>query len=172
MNYQYCNKNLLEEKETYQYSKYCGKDFLNAFFRNRQNFLCTTKDNDNSLFDLKINSNTFDFLKEFYNSCSDLDRFALLLKKFEVTKRIFENTDENFKRLETSKSDNLDLYILFSNCCYLAYKKTNHLSFVNAILKCNDILCSQKDFSKSDTKMLKKAIEQEISVIGEIQNGI
>ena len=156
MNYQYCDKNLLEDKETYQYSKYCGKDFLDAFFRNRQNFLKSTEVNENNLFDLKIDSNTFDFLKEFYNNSSDLNRFALLLKKFEVTKRIFENTDENFKRLENSKSDNLDLYTLFSNCCYIAYQKKKHLSFVNAMLKCNDILCSQKDFSKNNTKMLKK----------------
>lgn len=172
MHYKYCDKNLIEEKETYQYSQYCGEDFVDAFFDNRKNFLEQIKQNSKDLFKENLKSNTFDFLKDFYNNPSDISRFALLLKKFEVTKRIFENTDENFKKLENSKSDNLNLYILFSNCCYIAYQKKKHLSFVNAMLKCNDILCSQKDFSLFDTKMLIRAIENEIRLIKEIKNGI
>ena len=66
----------------------------------------------------------------------------------------------------------MNLYILFSDCCYLAYKKINHLSCINAILKCNDILVSQKDFSSADTKMLKTVIENELKVIKELQNEI
>lgn len=170
--YGYTDKNLLEEKETYQYSKYYGKDFIDAFFKNRIDFLNSVKDTRVDLFSMKIKSNVFDFLTDFYKNCKEIDRFMKLLQKFEVTKRIFDNADENFKRLENANSDNLNLYILFSNCCYLAYEKINHLSCVNAILKCNDILVSQKDFSNADTKMLKTAIENEIKVIKELQNGI
>jgi len=172
MHYQYCDKNLIEEKETYQYSQYCGEDFIESFFRNRENFLKQVVPNSNDLFKEKLKSNTFDFLKEFYNNPVDIERFALLVKKFEVTKRIFENTDENFKKLENSKSDNLNLYILFSNCCYLAYQNKKHLSFVNAILKCNDILCSQSDYFLYDTEMLTRTIKNEIELVKEIKNGI
>lgn len=170
--YEYTNKNLLEEKETYQYSKYYGQEFLDAFFKNRTNFLDTLEKNSQDLFSLDLKSNIYQFLTKFYEKQDEIDKFMKLLQKFEVTKRIFDNTDENFKKLENAISDNLNLYILFSNCCYLAYKKINHLSCINAILKCNDILVSQKDFSNADTKMLKTAIENEIKIIKELQNEI
>lgn len=170
--YEYTNKNLLEEKESYQYSKYYGKDFLDAFFKNRTDFLNSLEENSLDLFSLDLKSNIYQFLTKFYENQNEIDKFMKLLQKFEVTKRIFDNTDENFKKLENANSDNLNLYILFSNCCYLAYKKINHLSCINAILKCNDILVSQKDFSNADTKMLKTAIENEIKIIKELQNEI
>ena len=172
VSYEYTNKNLLEEKETYQYSKYYGEDFVDAFYKNRTDFLNSLKDTDIDLFQLNIKSNIYEFLKDFYENQNEIDKFMKLLQKFEVTKRIFDNTDENFKRKEDANSDNLNLYILFSNCCYLVYKKIGHLSLINAILKCNDILVSQKDFSSADTKMLKTAIENEIKLIKELQNEI
>ena len=170
--YGYTSKNLLEEKESYQYSKYYGASFLDAFFENRTNFLNSINENTVNLFNLDIKSNVYEFLKEFYKNQNEIDKFMKLLQKFEVTKRIFDKTDENFRRLEDAKAENLNLYILFSNSCYLAYKKINHLSCINAILKCNDILVSQKDFSSADTKMLKTAIENEIKVIKGLRNEV
>ena len=172
MHYPYCDKDLLNEKETYQYSKYYGADFIDSFFNLRLNVINSLKSNDIDLKKLNLKSNTYNFLLNFLNNQKEFDKFALLLKKFEVTKRIFENTDENFKKLENSKSENLNLYILFSNCCYLAYKKNKHLSFVNAVLKCNDIICSQKDFSLCDINMLKTALQNELKMITELKNDI
>ena len=50
LNYGYTDKNLLEEKETYQYSKYYGAPFVDAFFENRTNFLNSIKENSIDLF--------------------------------------------------------------------------------------------------------------------------
>ena len=152
--YGYTSKNLLEEKESYQYSKYYGASFLDAFFENRTNFLNSINENTVNLFNLDIKSNVYEFLKEFYKNQNEIDKFMKLLQKFEVTKRIFDKTDENFRRLEDAKAENLNLYS------------------INAILKCNDILVSQKDFSSADTKMLKTAIENEIKVIKGLRNEV
>jgi hypothetical protein len=69
----------------------------------------------------------------------------------------------NFRALEDSICDDLNLYIYFSACCGKAYKKTRHLSFLNAILKCSDILLSQKKqaFQKSNKSLLKQILEEE-----------
>ena len=172
MDYTYCDRNLLEEKETYQYSKYYGNDFISAYFDNRKRFLNALKGNGLNFFDAEKNSNTFDFMKSFYNGNETTDRFALLLKRFEVTKKLFLNTDENFRKVNDSPFDDLDLYVLFELCCFKAFKETHHLSFLNAMLKCGDILISQKDFSKTDVSHLKIAIEQEVSCVKEIENEI
>ena len=78
--YGYTDKNLLEEKETYQYSKYYGKDFIDAFFKNRIDFLNSVKDTRVDLFSMKIKSNVFDFLTDFYKNCKEIDRFMKLLQ--------------------------------------------------------------------------------------------
>lgn len=172
MDYPYCDQNLLEEKETYRYSKYYGDGFIPAYFDNRKRFLNTLKENGLNLFETAKDSNTFDFLKSFYEGKEMTDRFALLLKRFEVTKKLFLHTDENFRRINNSPFDDLDLYVLFELCCFKAFKETRHLSFLNAMLKCGDILISQKDFSKTDVSLLKTAIEREIDCVREIRNEI
>ena len=172
MNYPYCDRNLLEEKETYQYSKYYGDEFISAYFDNRNHFLNALKENGLNLFETEKDSNTFNFLKSFYDGKETTDKFALLLKRFEVTKKLFLHTDENFRKVNDSPFDDLDLYVLFELCCFKAFKETGHLSFLNGMLKCGDILVSQKDFSKTDVSRLKTAIEQEINCVKEIRNEI
>jgi hypothetical protein len=60
-----------------------------------------------------------------------------------VKKNIWAQVDENFRPLEEARNDCLELYVLFSYNCLIAYKKTQHLSFLNTLIKANDIISSQ-----------------------------
>ena len=171
MEYNYTKRDLLKDKENYQYSRYCGKEFLASYFKQRSDFLC-------SLAGLDCGGSCFShdptgllaFLKDFSDRYSDVEiypdtGFALLLKRFEVTKRIYDLVDGNFRPLEGAVCDNLNLYIAFSYCCCLAYEKTKHLSFLNALLKCNDIISSQSNLNGADILTLKMAINKELEYI-------
>lgn len=173
MDYIYTKRNLLKEKENYQYSEYKGKEFLIAYYAQRRSFLDTVCSNNKDLF-RETSGNTFAFFKNFSESIDDINicpdnGFALLLKRFEISKEIWDKTDENFRPIEEASCDDLNLYIAFSYCCCIAYKKTKHLSFLNGLIKSNDIITSQIEFNSVDIKMMKHAISEEIKYVQELE---
>ncbi|MDR1475413.1 MAG: hypothetical protein LBI30_02740 [Holosporales bacterium] len=169
--YVYTQRDLLKGKEKYQYSQYYGRSFLKTYYKQRQDFLDNLPLGTEITFD--VSGNTFSFLENFIGHWADIDvvpdeGIALLLKKFEVTKRIYDRVDPNFNPKENALSDNPNLYALFSYCCYLAYKRTGHLSFLNGLIKSNDIITSQNQFHNINIKMLREVISKEISCVKEL----
>ncbi|MDR2417244.1 MAG: hypothetical protein LBD15_03730 [Holosporales bacterium] len=173
MEYIYTRRDLLKETEKYQYSPYHGREFIDAYYKQRKDFLggLPSKEKRHDL--AHLSGNTFAFLKEFSEHYDKIEvspdcGFALFLKRFEVSKKIWTYTDENFRPLENAVNDNINLYILFSYCCYLAYIKTRHLSFLNSLIKSNDIITSRRDcYSGVDIEMLQKVIEKELECVQE-----
>lgn len=175
----YTKKDLLIEKERYSYSSFMGKEFLLSFLKSRKNFSAQFSestssgiyDSKNELLDHKCLSSdiiyTLDYLKSFLLGNDEKIHpdtgLSLLIKRFEVTKRIYDRVSLTFRALNDSTCDDLNLYIYFSACCGKAYEKTRHLSFLNAMIKCNDILSSQvkKAFQKSNISLLKQVLKEE-----------
>ena len=66
----------------------------------------------------------------------------VLIKKFEVKKRIFSSYDKLFFENSSNYQDMIN-YILLSNICAKQYEKTKNLKFLNTVLKLNDLICSE-----------------------------
>ena len=73
----------------------------------------------------------------------------LLVKRFEVSKKIYENYDAALRK-GYGGSTNLYLYEQFALILSLIYLRTNRLSFLSALLKVNDLLLSTRQVQLSD----------------------
>jgi len=190
--YIYTEKNLLNFPNTYQYSKYQGKDFFELFKKNRKKNLdflkirlekLNSKRNDN--FELNnINNykndkelNLKEYLIYLYNlNNNELKNqkktIEVLIKRFEVSKKLFTKYDlKNIKKL-SSKFNELLIYPLFSLVLQKYYNNANNqqkLVFLNTILKVNDIISSMvSDLIFSEEVYYSiEAINGELKIMGE-----
>lgn len=90
----------------------------------------------------------------------------ILIKKFEIKKRIFESYHYEFKE-NTKKFEMMKNYILLSLICLLKYEKTRNLKFLNTSLKLNDIISSKINELKDNDDLLLYSfiIEKELEKI-------
>jgi len=140
-------------------------DFLAGYKKSRQSIL-EIIENNNEILDFQdilkktsiCENNNFKNIQKFFIDTDKLLKFLyvdvlndynndnisldILIKKFEIKKKIFESYDLEFKE-NTKKFINLKNYILLSLICLLKYEKTNNLKFLNVSLKLNDTICSQ-----------------------------
>ncbi|XOJ84594.1 hypothetical protein ABXT54_07095 [Methylophilaceae bacterium Uisw_099_01] len=65
----------------------------------------------------------------------------ILVKKFEVTKKIYENYGPNFSKGE-GKDNIIFLYCVFALCLSLFYCTTKNIKYLSTLLKVNDLICS------------------------------
>ena len=165
--YKYTEKNLLDFPESYFYSKYHGKLFLESYLNTRNKMLLNYSskiNNDYNLKDLQKDIisniecqnkfkknlpsfNTFNFLFSKLNQ-KKIDKsdkiFNRLIQKFEISKKIndlYSNGD--LKPIGNNRS--IEIYVLFGICLIQYYELTNNLKYLNSILKLVDILCSVKN---------------------------
>ena len=96
----------------------------------------------------------------------DNARIDLLLKRFEVTRKIYGTYDETFRPTDKSDYREPGRYALFGVVLVLAYRNTGRLPYLNALLKMNDILCSTFAAMDSATKkMFRWLLEEERELI-------
>jgi hypothetical protein len=165
MEYKYIKNNLLKIPEKYQMSTFENLDFLVSYKKSRQSILEIIRNNDEIL-DFKdvlnktsiLKNNNFKNIQKSFIETDKLLQFLyvdilnnqnndnisldILIKKFEIKKKIFESYDLEFKE-NTKKFINLKNYVLLSLICLLKFEKTNNLKFLNVSLKLNDTICSQ-----------------------------
>jgi hypothetical protein len=189
MNYEYTNKDLLKFPQKYQQSLFQGKEFLNSYFKNREEIIEKIKKNGYDFKNLqnietelieKMESTKNDLEKKFIkiiinkNLKKDLPMDQIVdtfLKKFEIKKMIALEYDSNNK--EKSKNFRyLRNYLLLSILCCLKYKETKNLKFLNTVLKINDTLVSQffAINEKLDFKIFSIILQMEINFIKELYN--
>ena len=144
--YPYAEGNLLEQPNTYFYSAYRGEQFLKAWRECRGNRLVGALGQGASTLPIETEADSAieqmtvaleESLEESVNALAKLDK---LVQSFEVTKRIFDNYTRDFRAVDKSRYHNIGSYALFSRLLNLAFKKTGCLTYLNAFLKCNDIL--------------------------------
>lgn len=165
--YSYTTANLLRSPEKYQYSRMIGKSFFTLFENDRKNCIDFLEKrfrrmSQNSSVDTTLTltpylDNNNLVLKKFliflYLSAPEelnenQSTVEVLLKRFEVGKKLYLTYDTKEIRKSSSEFDELLNYPLFSLVLQKYYSLTSNtqekLIFLNTILKVNDIISSTK----------------------------
>ena len=188
-NYSYTKNNLLNIPQKYQYSKFEGEKFFDKFKIDRQNSL--------NLFTKRLEKLKIDYvylensgfikedslvLKEFlihlYNSDKNvlkeyLQTIELLIKRFEVSKKLYLTYDTQEVRKSSEEYNELLNYPLFSLVLQKYYYQDDtqkKFVYLNVILKLNDLISSIKsDFIVAEEIYYASlAINGEMNIIGEM----
>jgi hypothetical protein len=199
MEYISVTENNLENRQTYQYSNYGGEAFLTAYESNRRALLLTLTNLNHSplLTDRELLAECVNITETYYAKpldsshvilryeiCEiliklinniiipdDYYRLDLILKTFEVRKRLYHCYDLKFKPYDESDYKDCGLYLIFACCLIHAYRKTTDLKYLNALLKVNDLLISLdfKMYSEKEYRMLHYSVQEELKMIGGIR---
>lgn len=184
--YKYVSSNVPEEKINYSFSKYGGKGFLNSWRLKRKSYLLGIKNNrsfDQEAAYISLLNNdhrkspTVKMLDCWINDIMkrkiDLTKVNLLLKRFEVTKRIYNDYDVNFRPLKKMDFRNPLAYIMFGCVLSLIYRLTSKLQYLNALLKLNDILCSiADDIEQNEKEIMQWLFQNESDYIETLTKGL
>ena len=182
--YQYSKESLLENPQTYQFTKFEVKEFLQRYVNSRKKIILKLGSSRYSDADIekvieqeqndsrnKNNTTIFELrriLLHIIKNNKDTKinaKFEMYLKKFEINKRLYDKYDDNEKN--STRYDIIENYILLSVISILKFKKTENLKFLNTALKLNDTICSEfRNMIKEDyNKLFKFSLESEMSII-------
>ena len=164
--YSYTKNNLLEKPHKYQYSLFEGKSFFSKYLKNRNDCieilekrLTKLISNDYSFDDINIVSSyiksdsiilreylVYLLKNEYIDEKEHFDRLNILIKRFEVSKKLFKSYDIVEIRKNSQEYDDILNYPLFSivlqKFFYMTNKDEQKMIYMNAILKVNDIVSS------------------------------
>ncbi len=186
--YQYCNRDLLNKPEKYNFAVFQGNEFLQSYlafrfsivkklensikmnvtFTELINNFCNQnipQENDIELENLLIKT-LYEKKRQSHKLDTNIDVF---LKKYEIKKRLMSQYDtEFFEKNQDYK--NLRNYLLLELLCVIRYEETRHLKFLNTILKINDMLITQAQQinDQTDLSIFKYCLEFEIKFVKEL----
>ena len=107
-----------------------------------------------------------------------LDKIKTLIKRFEVSKKLFHSYDKiSIKKTSTiyNEVDNYSLFSILLQTCYINSEvKEEKLIYLNCILKLNDLIISIKDniILQSSIDLCIKAISGEIELTSKFYDSI
>lgn len=186
--YSYTSNNLLEYPHKYQYSEFLGNDFFTLYKNDRKKGIKFFEKRLNKLHinDIGLKASSYmlndnlvlkDFLIHLLQSNQEelekqKEKIALLIKRFEVGKKLYLTYDLKDIRKSSLEFEDLLNYPLFSLVLqkYFMYASNQEkLIYLNATLKLNDIISSVKsDFILSDELTYAlKAFNEEIKIMEE-----
>lgn len=153
--YKYINANAPDSKINYSYSKYLGKEFLRQWKCSREKEIKEFKLNDfieyckiskTIVVDGYVLAHTL-FLKWIvsYDKSRDESDLALLIKRFEVTKKIYFEYDKKMRPKDKDNFLEFENYCLFGIVLGEIFKKNKKYQFLNAHIKINDIILGWKN---------------------------
>ena len=168
--YDYINQNSPGEKINYSYSKFKGYEFLEYYKENRISVVNTLKKKKFKLINpnFKTSYVLLDWIKKGVNK----HQLDMLIKRFEVTKRIYSEYDESFRPLNKSTSfTHFECYLFFAYFLLTENKRKFRLQNVNCLLKVNDILISNKKLlSHEEITFLSFCLLEELKIIDQIKS--
>jgi methionyl-tRNA formyltransferase len=145
LNYPYADGDLLEQRNTYFYSRYEGRAFLAAWCRQRAGVAALpaedapeaatgSRPTDRLLDDLRvdISARLIDT-----GGRQTLDR---LVQRFEVSKRLHGEYGADWRPVDPADYHTLERYLCFGEVLELAWTTWAALPYLNALLKCLDTL--------------------------------
>ncbi|MBI4665276.1 MAG: hypothetical protein HY751_02570 [Nitrospinae bacterium] len=149
MPYIYSTGGMPETKMQYSYSPFLGIGFLHDWFKDRDNALeylgGVSPGQSPSAGDI------FGGIKKGLGSSSikeaeaAREKLATLVKRFEVTKRIYSAYNGELRPVDTQDFMGLGNYASFAETLIAAHEITGSLVYLNALLKCVDILCAARE---------------------------
>ena len=176
--YTYTETDRLITKEHYHYTPWHGIQFLTDYFENRCSFLKKIGlsympiSNNSPLHNISekygieglCTTPTSKKLLELIDDTSrDSEWIERLLQRFEVSKRIYSDYDENFKP-KSKLYEQLINYILFALILLSEQQNSDNYRYLNTALKLNDLVISTHE--KTLEKELKALIN--ISILFEL----
>ena len=174
--YKYVTNNNLEQRQNYMYSEYGGEDFLVLYKKNRESYLkyCLIDDNlggTDHITIIELHEVKKLIANGFMGKAKDsLDNY---IKKFEVSKRLYTEYNYDWKIKEDSEYEEIDPYLLLSECCLLAYKDSGCLKYYSCLLKLNDTLISvQNRMTLFQKMLLKEIIVNELDEFDKLANKV
>ncbi|GAU09384.1 hypothetical protein [Desulfoplanes formicivorans] len=185
--YLYSQGNLLEDRHTYQYSQYMGYDFLKSWKESRNMVavefgtplppptpqypyqpLSTPIRTTQRLEELMagLMQGMFEELRQ---------ELGIWVKKFEVSKRLFDTYDSDFKPVTKDKYDDLSNYLRYAEIMEFAYRQNADLPYLNVLLKVIDTLIAYSKYLLPENQArLAWLIKREIYHVGALadKNGL
>jgi hypothetical protein len=154
--YPFARGDLLDQPNTYFYTLYRGKAFLDAWQRQRCGVIgdvpaaAAATEDPIEPFEQDGKIDTALLLAHLAHQLENTttldentrDWLEKVLKKFEVFKRIHRAYDGNFRAADRDDHKDPSLYLLMSEVFERAWRKTGHLVYLNALLKGLDTLSS------------------------------
>lgn len=173
--YPYASGDLIEQPNTYFYSAYKGPSFIREWKQSRS--ACRGVDAPPAKpLGFGGDSPTARYLEsvavqltapEF--SLLEKHRLDALLRNFEAKKRIYEDYNSGFNSKDRTDYHALSLYVGFAEVMVAAYRRWRTLPYLNALIKCMDILCAMRDgLDRSGRQRLVWLIEAEADFVAEL----
>ena len=176
--YPYAAGELLEQPNTYFYSAYKGLGFVSAWQQSRADCLAALESAGNfSDEQLQVDATpTGQYLKKLIASFDteelleeDRKNLDALLRNFEAKKRIYEDYHPGFTSKDRSDYHELGLYVRFAEMMALSFNKWEELPYLNAMIKCIDILCAMRqELSLNEKRKLAEIIEAEAEFVAKL----
>ena len=178
--YPYSLGNRVEDRNTYFYTPFLGNPFLEAWKLSRIEAIASHEPAISAPSPESCNPNDNSgkaILERIYAEALDLpdrraDSLLLLLKRFEVVKRIFTDYNDELRPIDPKQFHDTSLYLRFAEVLDLAYSQTKSLFYLNAYLKSLDVLVSLRDEIAEDHKArFARCVRNEIQHVEEISRG-
>lgn len=170
--YPYARGSLLYERNTYYYTPYAGRQFLDAWKVARNAVLerlpvpaAAAAPIDTAAASSSAETSDTRVLLERALAETDRGGHALVemfVKKFETTKRVHEAYDADFRAINRSAFLRLDLYVRAAELFEVAFCATGDVRYLNVLLKCLDTLSAVAgDLAQDDQARLARLIVRE-----------
>lgn len=176
--YTFSQGNRLEDRNTYFYTRFQGTKFLHAWREARQHASRDLRKEPGGVTESRSQRpsgnggiDTRHLLQKLLSKLSRGEFSGetrawtdILRKRFEVSKRVFcaYAGTEPYKPVPDSGWQDLELYTGFSALMDAAYTAMGDITYLNALLKCNDTLISVcHELSSSDKERLSDLLDRE-----------
>ena len=146
VSYDYASGDLLEDRNTYFYSRFQGQEFLSAWRRQRDAVL-TEKSDFSGEGKHAATTPTDQLLETIWrelsvraSSADTMRMLGHLLQRFEATKRLHGEYSASWRPTDARDYRVMERYVRFAEILELAYSSSAALPHLNALLKCLDTL--------------------------------
>ena len=168
VSYDYASGDLLEDRNTYFYSRFHGREFLSAWRKQRDAAIAGKGDFSGE--DKHVAMTPTDQLLETIwrevsvqrASADTMRKLGHLLQRFEVTKRLHGEYGANWRPKDPRDYRKMERYVRFAEILEQAYSSFAALPHLNALLKCLDTLTAlQAGLDTGQKERLRELIARE-----------
>lgn len=164
-----------KNKINYSYSKYRGIEFIEAWRKSRpvnkgkiMDVNCIMPESHTLAINPEQRNSIVYLSKMIFNLTNSnfeiSNEILLLIKRFEVYKKVFTTYDENFRPVDKRDYNNGKAYALFGILMSLIFLKYDFLQALNSAIKVNDIILGA-NFNKNNQEIINLSLVLETEAV-------